>query len=638
MAKKVAEHPSIAVLDFGGQYAHLIASKIRRLGAYSEICDPATLNPATLKKQYAGLIYSGGPSSVYDTHAPRCEATLLECGVPVLGICYGHQLIMQQLGGEVRRSKSREYGPARLKIKTSGAIFRGEDPAESYTVWMSHGDEATHLPDGFEILASTPDCEFAAVGNLHRNIFSLQFHPEVKHSEHGDNYLLNFIELCGLKDSWNLSDFLQNELDRIRNQVQDKKVFLLCSGGVDSTVAFALLARALPADHLRGLLVDTGFMRAREVEEVQETLRPLGVQLEVAHAASRYYDALQSKFDPEEKRGIIGQLFIDVQADAVRSMNLDPAQWFLGQGTIYPDTIESGATTHSQKIKTHHNRVPAIQALMNEGRVVEPLKELYKDEVRQLGRMLGLASELVDRHPFPGPGLAVRCLCTARTIEPGELELNFIKQLNGDRSTNIKDSKGATEEIELSRSLASQNLETILLPVRSVGVQGDRRTYAHPVALLADQIESLDWPQLNFIASAIPNRCSQINRVLLCLEPGLFSSMQLKTLAPVYLSRDRINILRRADHIVHEFQIRNNIYAEIWQFPVVLIPVHRAHKAVAESLVLRPIVSSDAMTASAYPMPENHLIELNQSLCAIDGIDLVFLDLTSKPPGTIEWE
>ncbi len=669
----------IAVLDFGGQYAHLIASRIRRLGAYSEIRACDDLDAETARREYAGIIYSGGPASVYEAGAPRCDPALVDAGLPVLGICYGHQLLMQQTGGQVETSSSQEFGPARLELVRPAGLFEGEPAGETQgqsedsTVWMSHGDEVSALPAGFEILARTPDCEHAAVGDLNRKLFGLQFHPEVTNTVRGDAYLRNFIKLCGLENTWSLDDFLEQEIQRLRETVGDKKIFFLISGGVDSTVAFALLARALPAEHLLGLFVDTGFMRDREGAEVAEALRQVGVNLHVSEAGDLYFSKLDRVYDPEEKRRIIGELFIEVQGQEVPRLGLNAEEWYLGQGTIYPDTIESGSTKHSHKIKTHHNRVPAVEELIRLGRVVEPIRDLYKDEVRQLGRLLGLPATIVERHPFPGPGLAVRCLCLES--EPDSVsadEAAAARLLGGEAASTNGDGDadaGADVQGEIAKLLKDLQLTGRVLPVRSVGVQGDQRSYARCAGLFAqngndpllalqaggDGGESGEWSAILELARLVPNQYRALNRMLLCtgwrdsdsqakgVGPGV---LEIAARFPVHLSPDRIELLRKADRIVHDFQLEKKIYDEIWQFPVVLVPAGLASAASrdsngdskGESIILRPIVSTDAMTASVYRMAPEHLRELSDRILELPGCDFVFYDLTSKPPGTIEWE
>ncbi|MBE7438455.1 MAG: glutamine-hydrolyzing GMP synthase [Spirochaetales bacterium] len=592
--------PRILVVDFGGQYAHLIASRIRRLGALSEIVAVEDALEASRLPGVRGLVYSGGPASVYEEGAPRTPEELLTSGLPVLGICYGLQLIALQLGAEVHRSEIREYGAAMLSVLDCTGIFQGA--AGSSRVWMSHGDSLASLPPGFVALGRTEDCPYAAIGHVQKKIYGLQFHPEVMGTDQGDLYLENFISLCGLAKSWKMDDYLERTIRELRDKYAEQRVFMLISGGVDSTVAFALLSRALPALHLRGLLIDTGFMRASEIENVVASFHELGIDLRVAHAARDFFSRLADVTDPEEKRTIIGREFLAVRERELEKMELNVQDWFLGQGTIYPDTIESGGTRHSHKIKTHHNRVDVVTEMIAAGRVVEPLRDLYKDEVRQVGRLLGLPEELIMRHPFPGPGLAIRCLCSAGE---GEMAKEYPSGWEG--------------------------LSTFVLPVKSVGVQGDARSYAHPLLLRTTgefQLSDLCQKALRYC-----NENPLVNRVLLTLAER--HSGVLPRLRRAFLTPERIEVLRRADRIVYEFLKENGLYAQIWQCPVVLCPLSQGH---GEALILRPVVSLDAMTASPFLMDASHRLAIAAKLMTDANIDLVLYDLTGKPPGTIEWE
>lgn len=614
----------LAVLDFGGQYAHLITARIRSLGAYCEIVSPAELGPRKAKEEYAGLIFSGGPRSVYSADAPACDPELHRLGLPLLAICYGHQLLIQQSGGQVKAAQNPEYGPARLRIRKKSGIFAKESLEKKQIVWMSHGDEVQSLPPDFEVLAETPDCPYAAVADLKRNLFALQFHPEVQESEGGMRLLSNFIQICGLSNSWKLSDFLKAEQLRVQKQIGTHKVFFLLSGGVDSSVAFALLASSLKKEHLLGLHVDTGFMRRGESLAVEKSLSIFGVQLKSVDAAPEFYDALRGVVEPERKRHIIGELFIKIQESVSKSLGLNPEEWYLGQGTIYPDQIESGASKNSERIKTHHNRVAGIEALLKAGRIIEPISSLYKDEVRKLGQLLGLPQALLQRHPFPGPGLAIRCLCLSKKLAAIESEAKIEKQ---------------AAYLELQKELEAKGLAAAILPVRSVGVQGDKRSYRHCLALFYKKKQGKqkfpDWSWLLEIARQIVNRFEEFNRVLLYLEAS--EAIPFKAQAPAELSRERIKLLQEGEAIVESFLEEKKIYEEIWQFPVVLLPLAPPQKG-GNALVLRPVCSTDAMTASVYTMQPELLSDLQQRLAKIKGINAVFYDLTSKPPATIEWE
>ena len=597
---------SIAVLDFGGQYAHLIANRVRRLGVYSEIFDGQT--PAEKLKDYKGIILSGGPQSVYGYDAIHCDKKILDLNVPLLGICYGHQLLAYIQGGEVVNVSEREYGPSALDIKKSEGIFKNIYGKK--TVWMSHGDTIAKLPDNYEIIASTSDCEYAAIANFKKNYYGTQFHLEVTHTQSGQEMLGNFLDICGCSRDWKIENFIDQEMETIKKQVGNRKVFMMVSGGVDSTVAFVLLEKTLGRERVYGLFVDTGFMRLGEKEEVSSSLSGLGFNnLHIRDESKRFFQALKEKYDPEAKRKIIGDLFLKVQADVVKDLKLNSEEWLLGQGTIYPDTIETGGTKHAAKIKTHHNRVPQIEELMQAGRIIEPLAQLYKDEVREVGLRLGLPEKIVWRHPFPGPGLAVRCLCAHEASYPEHHVL---------------------VEKKINNMIHPFNLTAKILPVKSVGVQGDYRTYQHPLAIIGNG----KWENFGPLATQLINQFKEINRVIWLCEPNIIDSLSVQK---KYLSEERIQMLQKADAMVHEFLFEYGLYSDIWQFPVVLLPVS-VNRESGEAIVLRPVSSEEAMTANFYPMEHKLLQQLSKKLMNIPGITAVFYDITNKPPGTIEWE
>ncbi|TGK35439.1 glutamine-hydrolyzing GMP synthase [Leptospira gomenensis] len=600
-------HKKIAVVDFGGQYAHLIASRIRRLGAYTEIL--SNEEPITKYKKYSGIILSGGPESVYETDSPSIDTEIFDLGIPVLGICYGHQLIIKLLGGDVKRSGTGEYGPASLRLHTSGENPLLKHFVGGERVWMNHADEVVKLPEGFTRVASSQDCGYAIVENSSKKIFGIQFHAEVSHSEKGSVLLDNFVEICGASRTWGIDRFLKEKIEEIRETVRpEQKVFMLVSGGVDSTVSYLLLCKALGTDRVLGFLIDTGFMRKDEVLPLQRKLELQNIRLTVRDESELFYKNLMDKTDPEEKRKIVGNLFLEARDRAVKDLDLEHGDWLLGQGTIYPDTIESGGTRHSHTIKTHHNRVEAIQKLIEEGKVIEPIRDLYKDEVRELGVLLGLDPEWVGRHPFPGPGLVVRMLAVE---------------------------KKSTQEYqkEIDSYLATQNgLAGKILPVASVGVKGDRRSYAN-CAVLNDI--GTDWNTLDRVATHISNRFSFINRVvLLPFEPDLkrlqfrFTGMKLDKICS--------DLLREADHTVESVIREAGLYDRIWQMPVVLLPIGETETQ--KSIVLRPVESQEAMTANFFRMDREILKRIREEVLKIEGIRYVFFDLTNKPPGTIEWE
>lgn len=596
----------IAVLDFGGQYAHLIANRIRRLGVYSEILDGDI--PAKNLTEYKGLILSGGPASVNAENSILCDKAIFDLGIPILGICYGHQLIAFSLGGEVKKGKVREYGSAKAHFLMNGSIFKGVQSDEN--VWMSHFDQVVKLPEGFELVAKTADCKIAAMANYKRNIFSTQFHLEVTHSPCGNMILENFVVLTGAKRNWNIDGYIETITEEIKEKVGDKKVFLMISGGVDSTVAFLLLAKALGQERVYGLFVDMGFMRLNEREEVTKALTSVGVEnLHVYDASEEAFKVLKKIYGPEQKRKIIGNLFLDIQEKVSNELGLNPEQWFLGQGTIYPDTIETGGSKHAHTIKTHHNQVQRIKDLDEAGKVIEPLKQLYKDEVRIVGRKLGLGEHLVWRHPFPGPGLAVRCLCL-------------------EKENSLVNCEALEKEISFGLGAELKGAKVKILPIKSVGVQGDERTYKHPAVIYG---KPFFWNDLDILSTRLTNQFPDVNRVLYGLRPDTFKGL---TTQKLYLTKERILLLQQADKIVMDFIEEAKINREIWQFPTVLIPYGLA----TESIVLRPVESEEAMTANFYHMDFEKLDELVKRLSALKGISGIFYDITNKPPGTIEWE
>jgi len=602
----------IAVLDFGGQYAHLIANRIRRLGVLAEILIPQNLvDPAEELKNFRGIILSGGPQSVLGEDAPTIDSAIFESKKPILGICYGLQLLVKKLEGKVKKVRGGEFGKSTLRLASlargaKSKLFTGVPKAS--VAWMSHGDEVVELPVGFKKIASTEDCEFAAIEDSAKQIFGVQFHPEVVHTKFGEKIFKNFLKITRAKKSWTMDQFLKTEISHIKKQVGKRKVFMLVSGGVDSAVGFALLEKALGKKNIFGLMVDHGLLRKNEAEKVHKSLKKAGFKnLKIINESKHFLAALKNITDPEEKRRVIGRVFLKVQRKALKRLRFNPREWLLGQGTIYPDTIESAGTANADKIKTHHNRVPEIEAMIEKNLVIEPLAQLYKDEVREVGKKLKLPKNLIERHPFPGPGLGVRIIC-------GESKNPKIKN---------------KIETELNRKWRTKGK---VLPIRSVGVQGDSRSYAYPVALFT---ASRDFEKLDEIATWLVNKYSEINRVVLCLNstkaPRVFQTCFTK------LTCSRIDLAREADEIVNKALISKKLYSKVWQFPVVLAPVFEPEKE-GEAVILRPINSEEAMTANFARLPKSFLNGVTKRLMKLDGVENVFLDITNKPPATIEWE
>lgn len=591
----------IAVIDFGGQYAHLIANRVRRLGVFTEIHNPSVA--ADDLSEYQGLILSGGPSSVYSPDRPVFNVRILDLGVPILGICYGHQLISRHLGGEVRPGDVKEYGIAGLRVESPDHPLLAGLPMTS-PMWMSHGDTVSGAAPGFVPIASTADCPLAAVADDARKIYGIQFHPEVTHSRFGNRLLRNFIAICGCTGSWSTASYLKDMEQRLTSIVGDRSVFLLVSGGVDSTVAFVMLNRLLGKERVMGLHIDNGLMRLNESRAVEAYLHAESMDnLKVVDASELFLRKLNGISSPEEKRGIIGDTFLDVKDAEITRLALNPGRWVLAQGTIYPDTIESGGTRHADVIKTHHNRVAAIVEMLEQGTIIEPLADLYKDEVRALGEELGIPHQLVWRHPFPGPGLGVRLLCSDGTVElPADIPgLDFF--------------------------LAQHGLQGAVLPIRSVGVQGDARTYAHPFVLRGEH----SWEEMEEASTALTNRFGGLNRIVYQAAPAEAVDY---VLVRQFCERDSLDLLRELDDVCTTFLREEGIYEEIWQMPVVLPPLRVAGKPV---VVLRPVCSDEAMTANFYPMDRGRLCELCSRLMTA-GSGAVLYDITHKPPGTIEWE
>ncbi len=609
------KHDEIAVIDFGGQYAHLIATKVRRQGVLAEIRQPE--DPIEAFEGFKGIIISGSPSFASQGEDSEYTHAIYDLDVPILGFCFGHQEIARNYGGEVVHG-GREWGKAQLTITQEHPLFEGLGPEEQ--VFMSHYDSVASVGDGFVELAyskATADTEghrFAAIGSDELRRYGFQFHPEVDDTLNGDRMIRNFVlGICGCTQSWTMEGYLEEEAERLRRQVGDGAVFLLASGGVDSTVAAVLIAKALGPERLHMLHIDNGLMRKDESDQVVEYFRELGLgeNLEFVDASETFLSALGDAIEPEAKRRIIGDTFIDVfnrEAD-----RLGIGDYLLGQGTIYPDTIETGATKRSDTIKTHHNRVPIIEELIEQGRVVEPLVELYKVEVRELGDKLGVPDKLIHRHPFPGPGLGVRLLC----------------------SSGVDDRDGFEAlEPQLAEVADRFHLQALALPMRSVGVKADLRAYEHPVMLSGNAT----WDRLIEATSAITAEVPGLNRCVWNLGPAAPISA---TAVAANVTRERLDLLREADDLVMSALERHGIYDDVWQCPTVLVPCSLRFaddSPSGEMIIVRPVASQRAMTARPVELPAALLDELRRDILALDGVTSMALDLTSKPPGTIEWE
>jgi GMP synthase (glutamine-hydrolysing) len=503
---KLGKFDTILILDFGGQYCHLIAKRIRECHVYSEIvpCDVTTDEITRLRDQFdvKGLILSGGPSSVYEEDAPKLDPHILDLDLPILGLCYGHQLLAHLFKGRVKRGHKREYGVTSAHVEKPVGVLENLNRKE--TVWMSHYDTVDALPNTFEVLAHTDNCPIAAVRHKWRPIYGIQWHPEVTHTEHGSIILRNFVfNICDCTATWSPSSVIDTAVEEIRRTVNGKKAIIGLSGGIDSTTATLLSSKAI-GKNLTAVFVDHGFMREGESDYVAKTFTPFDVNVVVIDAQERFFTKLKGIVDPEEKRRIIGEEFIRVFEEVAKTTGAE----YLIQGTIYPDRIESGDRKRSEKIKSHHN-VAGIPLNIRFTGIIEPLRDLYKDEVREIARSMGIPDTLVRRQPFPGPGLAVR----------------IIGDVSSERADLLRKADTiVTEEIE-----SSQNLENalwqyfaVLTNTRSTGVKGDTRAYGSVIAIRA--VESREAMTARFaripfnvlerVSTRLTNELPQITRVV----------------------------------------------------------------------------------------------------------------------------
>ncbi|HPR16906.1 MAG TPA: glutamine-hydrolyzing GMP synthase [Candidatus Cloacimonadota bacterium] len=637
----------IAIIDFGGQYTHLIARRVRNLGIYSEIFQPEDFK---ITDEMVGIIFSGGPQSVNAEDAYRIDIDIENVKIPILGICYGHQILAAMLGGTIESGENKEYGLTNISCESDAVLFAGL--AKEQTVWMSHGDHVSVLPDSCRITAYSDAIKVASYESKDQRFFGVQFHPEVTHTVNGLKMLDRFLAVCTDKRDWKAENFKETLIEQIRQEAKGKKLVLLLSGGVDSLVALELCIQAVGNENVFSIHVDTGFMRKNESQEIMEHFKKLGFKnIRIIDAEELYLRELKGIVEPEAKRLIIGKLFVDIADQELTALQQDE-ELMLVQGTIYPDTIESGATDKAAKIKTHHNRVDEIQKLIAAGRIIEPIKELYKDEVRKLGEELGLPQKLVQRHPFPGPGLAIRVICS-ETDKLSDSEVNVDALIpaisHKERSREIltplvpldrgrcdKDEISTpsvpldrgmeTEEIELNEILAEFGLSGKILPIKSVGVQGDFRTYHHPAVVWFKEGIKPDWEAIKTSASKAINKLQSVNRVVFSLQPA---DLQLHKL---FLEKPVMDKLREVDAVLRE---ETDGIPEIWQMPVVALPLFQNEN---QAFVMRPVCSTDAMTASVYEMDFAEFGRLSRLIQRIHGVGILLYDVTTKPPGTIEWE
>ena len=673
---QVPHHDLVAILDAGAQYGKVIDRKVRELCIETEILPLNTPADYLRARSFKAIIISGGPSSVYSQDAPKYDPGMLRLGIPVLGICYGLQLMNHEFGGLIEKKTAREDGQFEIEIDTTSQLFTGLKSTRQ-NVLLTHGDSIGSVADGFRVIAESGDI-VAGIEDPNRRLYGVQFHPEVDLTDNGREMMKNFLFNC----SGCVGDFTMMSreiacIKEIRESVGDEHVLSLVSGGVDSSVCTALLHKAIGHNRVIAVHIDNGFMRKDESLCVEESLRAVGVDLKVLHSAQTFYNAhttvveksspdatprkrrtksLNMTTKPEEKRKIIGDTFVRVCEDFLRSLDLSTKNVFLAQGTLRPDLIESAssiASTKADAIKTHHNDTELVRALRQQGRVIEPLKDFHKDEVRSLGIDLGLPDALVQRHPFPGPGLAIRVICAEEPFIGSDFKeteaalnilVNFCRAPHTQLLSRLKDGTTGDEQDRLMTISSQLDLNSTLLPIKSVGVQGDCRTYSYVAALSSDQPPS--WPSLFTLAKLIPRVLHNINRVVYAFGPAI--QYAVEDITPTLLTDGVLSTLRQCDHLAHEVLRNHGQVQHVSQMPVIIVPLHLDRSLESwepssrRSIVIRTFITADFMTGvPAVPgqdLPEEVVFDMHMRILTVPGISRVMYDLTAKPPGTTEWE
>lgn len=614
----------LAILDCGGQYTKVIDRRVRELGVKSDIF-PISVKSDTLK-EYQSVILSGGPNNIGENERLGFDEKIFEMGIPILGICYGMQLMSDHFGGIVDSSLVKEYGQNIVTVDTTSPLFDTLD--EKQYVLMSHGDTVKVPPAGFKVIAKSGDA-IAAVGNDEKKLYGVQFHPEVDLTENGMKILENFIrKIVGYKDTYALDDRIQTSIKMIQEKVGDNKVIVLVSGGVDSAVTAALLVKALNPDNIYAIHVDSGFMRKNESDIICENLKKLGLKnLIRENVKEDFFNAtvehdgkiigpLKDTVDPEQKRAIIGDEFIQITNNVIKRLGLDPENTFIAQGTLRPDLIESGnpdISGFAHKIKTHHNDVEAVRKARAKGLIVETNSDWHKDEVRNVARKIGLEEEIAARQPFPGPGLAIRLICHNKADEVliADQDVNTLKDiLNGEKE------------------------DAQIIPIKSVGVQGDARSYRN-LAVMYGKGLNLDWDTSASKAKEITDKISSINRVAYVLNKETVN--EKINCFDMKINDECVDLLREVDSIVTlnlEKSKANQTFA-------VLVPIGITKKY---SIAIRTFVTNDFMTGrpakigtEADPEAIQKIIDEIEKRFS-DKIEFVMYDITSKPPATCEWQ
>lgn len=616
-----------AILDAGAQYGKPIDRRVRESNVKTDLLPIDTPASVLKEKGYKAIIITGGPESVNNPESPRCDPEILSLDIPILGICYGAQLMSVLLGGKVETGAIREDGQDVIKIDNTSLLFKGL--SEDQPALLTHGDSIIPHNGDFEVTGVSSQGIVAAMENVRKKIYGVQFHPEVDLTENGMRIFHNFLyNIAGFTGDFTLENRIEKAIQYIRATVGDKHVLVLVSGGVDSTVCAALLNKALGPERVHAIHIDNGFMRKNESAAVKDALQDLGLPLTVVHAANDFYDGtttirekttprLRDAVHPEEKRKIIGDTFMKVAERAIAELGLDPSHVVVAQGTLRPDLIESASTLASSKaqvIKTHHNDTQLVREKRARGEIVEPLTEYHKDEVRKVGRDLGLPDDIVERQPFPGPGLAVRIICAEKPYREEDFDI-LHEQLKG---------------------FSTPDIAATLLPIQTVGVQGDGRSYSYLAALSGKQ----EWAELFRIAKAIPRKLHRVNRLVYLFGDKVEGPVT--DITPTHPTPDVIAQLQEADNIVNTILRKYNLLRKLSQVPVISFPVHFGQPG-NRSIGIRTFITNDFMTGvPAIPgkeMPLQALEEMvSEIMMKVPGISRVAYDLTSKPPGTTEWE